>query len=65
MSKRIGKIAIIAPEPPDTCQFCGAFDELRPYGPKGERICYNCAMKNEKTTERQMRKILFGEKPIQ
>lgn len=61
MSKRIGKIAVIFPEPPGICELCGKRDELRPYGPKGERICFDCAEKDIATTKRQMDRVLFGE----
>ncbi len=43
------------------CALCGKKDETRPYGPKGEEICYDCGMKNREVTERQMDRILFGE----
>ncbi len=35
------------------CAYCGANEETRPYGPRGERICFDCAMKpdNKSTTE--------------
>jgi hypothetical protein len=62
MSQRIGNIAVICPEPEDVCQLCGAFAELRPYGPNGERICYDCGMKDEPATNRKMNKVLFGDK---
>lgn len=52
---------IICAEDPDTCELCGAFEETRPYGPNGERICFDCGQKDRKTTERQMDKYLFGE----
>lgn len=64
MSKRIGNIAVIAPEPAGICELCGKTDELRPYGPRGERICLSCAMKDDKTkaiAERQMKRALFGQ----
>jgi hypothetical protein len=38
--------------PPDRCQLCGEYAELRPYGPAGEEICYACGMKDEETTKR-------------
>ncbi len=62
MSKRIGNIAIIKPEKPQQCDLCGELAELRPYGKNGECICYKCGMKDEKTTEKMMGKILFGDK---
>lgn len=61
MSKRIGNLTIIAAEPDRTCEFCGAIAETRPYGPRGERICYSCGQKDRETTERQMKHVLFGE----
>jgi len=44
------------------CDLCGELAELRPYGKNGECICYKCGMKDEKTTEKMMGKILFGDK---
>ena len=61
MSKRVGNVTIIEVEPDGRCEMCGKVDELRPYGPKGERICYDCGMKNPKTTKRKMNAFLFGE----
>lgn len=63
MSQRIGNITIIEPEPDFICFICGKVDETRPYGPNGEEICYDCAMKDPETTKRQMKKHLFGEEP--
>jgi hypothetical protein len=41
-----------------TCQLCGAEgEELRPYGPKGECICYDCGMLNEEETKKQFGKM--------
>mgnify|MGYP001558603717 CR=1 FL=1 len=41
------------------CELCGTPNkELRPYGPKGERICFQCGMKNEAATTRQFRRSL-------
>lgn len=61
MSERIGNTIIIRPEEPQQCDLCGKIAELRPYGPNGECICFECGEKNEATTERMMRKVLFGE----
>jgi hypothetical protein len=36
-------------------------DELRPYGPKGERICFDCGMKDEATTDKMIGIKLFGD----
>lgn len=61
MSKRIGNLIIIGPEDDDICDLCGKVDELRPYGPNGELICYDCGMKNKEVTNRMMARILFGD----
>ena len=63
MSERIGNIVIIEEEPDGKCELCGKVDELRPYGPRGERICYDCGMKDPVTTERRFGQVLFGDKP--
>ena len=61
--KRKGKpdIAVIAAEADRQCELCGKIAECRPFGPRGEQICYDCGMKDPKTTERQMNRVLFGD----
>jgi len=61
MSRRIGNLTIIAAEDDDVCELCGKVAETRPYGPNGERICYECGMKDKATTEKVMGKVLFGD----
>lgn len=58
-------VSVIAAEDDDVCELCGEVAETRPYGPHGERICYACGMKNEKTTNEMMGKILFGDTKLQ
>ena len=53
---------VIYEENPDTCQLCGKYAELRPYGPKGENICFECGMKDEKNTKLKFREYVLGEK---
>ena len=48
----------IAVEPDQVCELCGKIDECRPYGPNSEQICYECGMKDIKTTEEKMRDYL-------
>jgi formylmethanofuran dehydrogenase subunit E len=60
MSKRIGNKVIISAEKPQQCDMCGEIDELRPYGPNGECICFKCGEKDPETTKRMMAKKLFG-----
>lgn len=61
MSQKIGNITLICEEPPAKCQLCGKLDELRPYGPDGKSVCYDCAMKDPVNTEIRMAKVLFGD----
>lgn len=49
---------IIKEEPPMKCEFCGLIEETRPYGPKGERICFDCGQKDKGTTQKMMAKYL-------
>lgn len=52
----------IAAENSQQCDLCGKIDELRPYGPNGEKICFECGKKDPETTERMMVKHIFGDK---
>ena len=60
MTKRVGNKVIIYVEKPQQCDFCGKIAELRPYGPEGETICFECMMKDEASAKRQFAKILLG-----
>jgi len=40
------------------CELCGKQDELRPYRPNGEWICFDCGMKDEAITAAQFAKVL-------
>jgi hypothetical protein len=42
------------------CELCDKEDELRPYGPNGERICFDCGMKNVETTRAEFAKRIAG-----
>lgn len=57
MSKR----GLICEEIENVCHFCKKVDELRPYGPSGENICFDCAMKDEETTARRFKQHVLGE----
>lgn len=41
-----------------TCEMCGKHDDLRPYGPNNENICYDCGMKDEATSTRKFFEML-------
>lgn len=51
---------IIYRENTQQCDFCGKIDELRPYGPNKECICFDCAIKDEETTKKQFGKFMEG-----
>jgi hypothetical protein len=51
----------ISPEADQACELCGIIAECRPYGLNDEQICFDCAMKDEKTAERKMAEYIFGE----
>lgn len=61
MSHRIGNVAVICQTPDAKCELCGKVAELRPYGPRGENICFECGEKDQASTARQMNRILFGD----
>lgn len=57
----MSRLGVIEAEPPQQCDDCGNIAELRPYGPKGEKVCFDCAMKNPEAAERGFRKLVLGE----
>ena len=63
MSHRIGNIVVLrsGADTEGVCELCGKFADLRPYGPRGEKICFECGEKNPGATERQMNRVLYGE----
>lgn len=62
--ERKGNVIIADRRDPDAfngkCELCGNVDELRPYGPNNESICFDCAMKDEATTRRRFVEMLNG-----
>ena len=59
-----GLIIVIAAEKPHTCAFCAKVAELRPYGPNGEHICFQCGQANIASTTRKMHEYLFGSSAV-
>ena len=53
MSHREGDLFILTDMGDAICELCGRIDELRPYGPNGEQICYECGQKDPETTARK------------
>jgi hypothetical protein len=64
MSRKAGETFIIEEEPERMCELCGKMAECRPYGPKGEQVCFECGMKYPGVAERQFAKRL-GIRPLQ
>ena len=58
MTHRIHKIIVIEETQPSKCEFFGNMDELRSYGPNNENICFDCGMKNEKTTKKKFIELI-------
>jgi hypothetical protein len=44
MTRRVGSVLLIEPEPPRECSECGIERECRPYGKDGAQMCFDCAM---------------------
>jgi len=47
MTKKINGVLIIEDDLKGNGALCGKFEELRPYGPNGENICFDCGMIDE------------------
>ncbi len=59
MTHRRGNVVFITPELPQQCDDCGEIKELRPYGPNGSCVCFECMMKDESGGIKEMEKFLF------
>ena len=54
---------IICAEPDDICEECQGVDELRPYGPGGKRVCYDCMEAHpewEEEADARLANLIFG-----
>ena len=62
MGRTVGGIPVIEAEPDFICFLCGKIGETRPYGPNGEELCFDCAMRpeNRRNSDIQMKIKLFG-----
>jgi hypothetical protein len=64
-----GKVQILEALPPEPCEACGQWRELRPYGPKkpnGVRAwqCFECSLKNPAETEAAFAERMKGKNPV-
>ena len=55
------EVTIITDTPAATCELCGEEKELRPYGPNGENICFDCGQKDKAATQRMMEHSMIRE----
>jgi hypothetical protein len=53
-------LGFIASEEHRPCELCGKVKECRPYGPQGEQVCFDCAMKDEPAAHRGFLKYVMG-----
>lgn len=60
MSERRGNVFVIEEQSPEECDLCGKVAELRPYGPNGENVCFDCGMKNPEAAKRALAKAMDG-----
>ena len=61
MTRKLGNSLVIIEEEPDArCELCGKIEELRPYGPNGERVCFDCMMKDEPAAIKRFNELLDG-----
>ena len=51
---------IIETELPQQCDLCGVIAELRPYGPNGEAVCFDCGMIHYAASEAAFQKRIAG-----
>ena len=64
MSRRKGELFIVGRERAQQCDLCGAIEELRPYGPHGEMVCFDCGMKDEGATRRAFGQATAGVRAV-
>lgn len=50
----------IAAEDDQVCELCGEIEETRPYGPNGERVCFDCGMKDRRAVAKGMMSYILG-----
>lgn len=60
MTRKIGDTVYIEPQAPGVCELCDQVAELRPYGPNGESICFDCGMKNPRATAQRFAQFVTG-----
>lgn len=46
---------ILAQRGAQKCELCGVMEELRPYGPNKEYVCFDCGMLDEESAKKAFR----------
>lgn len=54
---------VIYEEKPQQCDLCGKVAELRPYGPKGEMVCFECGMLDEEAAKKMFARSQGWDEP--
>lgn len=52
---------LIQAQPAGRCELCSTVAETRPYGPQGEDVCFECAMKDEPAARRAFANRMAGD----
>lgn len=60
MTGRVGDKVFIQVEPDERCAVCSKMAELRPAGPDGERVCFDCANKNPEALKAYAKRLMGG-----
>lgn len=60
MTRRVDNLVIIEQELPQQCDQCGRIEEVRPYGPNGQVICWDCGQQDPTGTEQRMIRALYS-----
>lgn len=60
MTQLVNGVLVIEVQEPEKCELCGGIAECRPYGPKGEKVCFGCAMKDLPAARRAFLQRLNG-----
>lgn len=56
----MSKKGIIEAEKKGQCNLCLQPAETRPYGPKGEEVCFPCGMKDKDAAKRGFNRLVEG-----
>lgn len=60
----MSRLGVICEEDDSLCELCGRVAECRPYGPNGESVCFDCAMKDEAAAQRGFNRLVMGERKL-